>query len=168
MYKKLRKILLFVAAGQSGGVYYMDQTEIELIEKKKRSLKRYKKNLACIERLEAKLDQVETRMTSVRSPRWSDMPRGGTPVTMEDLVTDKIELEERIDRLKRKSKKLRSETLEEIDRVEDTRYADILEGFFIDCKTLEEIAKETGYTDRHVYRLYSEGVTFLALSDLDQ
>lgn len=146
----------------------MEQKEIELIEKKKRSLKRYKKNLSCIERLEAKLDQIETRMTSVRSPKLSDMPRGGTPVTIEDLIADKIELEERIDRLKKKSRKLRSEILEEIDRVDDTRYSEVLESFFIDCKTLEDIAEEMGYTDRHIYRLYSEGVTYLALSDKGQ
>lgn len=106
-------------------------------------------------------------MTSVRSPKLSDMPRGGQPVTTEDMILEKIELEERIERLKAKSKKLRSETLEEIDRVEDPRYSEILEGFFIDCKSLEEIAENTGYTIRHVYRLYSEGVTFLAL-DQDQ
>lgn len=145
----------------------MENSDIERVEKKKRSLKRYKKNLSCIERLEAKLETLDTRMTSVRSPKLSDMPRGGQPVTTEDMILEKIELEERIERLKAKSKKLRSETLEEIDRVEDPRYSEILEGFFIECKSLEEIAENTGYTIRHVYRLYSEGVTFLAL-DQDQ
>ena len=145
----------------------MENSDIERVEKKKRSLKRYKKNLSCIERLEAKLETLDTRMTSVRSPKLSDMPRGGQPVTTEDMILEKIELEERIERLKAKSKTLRSETLEEIDRVEDPRYSEILEGFFIDCKSLEEIAENTGYTIRHVYRLYSEGVTFLAL-DQDQ
>lgn len=141
----------------------MENSDIERVEKKKRSLKRYKKNLSCIERLEAKLETLDTRITSVRSPKLSDMPRGGQPVTTEDMILEKIELEERIERLKTKSKKLRSETLEEIDRVEDPRYSEILEGFFIDCKSLEEIADDTGYTIRHVYRLYSEAVTFLAL-----
>lgn len=146
----------------------MENSDIERVEKKKRSLKRYKKNLSCIERLEAKLETLDTRMTSVRSPKLSDMPRGGQPVTTEDMILEKIELEERIERLKAKSKKLRSETLEEIDRVEDPRYSEILEAFFIDCMTLEEIAENMNYTDRHVYRLYSEGVTFLAMSDQDQ
>lgn len=146
----------------------MENSDIERVEKKKRSLKRYKKNLSCIERLEAKLETLDTRMTSVRSPKLSDMPRGGQPVTTEDMILEKIELEKRIERLKAKSKKLRSETLEEIDRVEDPRYSEILEAFFIDCMTLEEIAENMNYTDRHVYRLYSEGVTFLAMSDQDQ
>lgn len=146
----------------------MENSEIQQIERKKRSLKRYKKNLACIERLEAKLDQIDDRMISVRSPNLSGMPRGGTPVTLADLISEKDELEERIKRLKDKSKKLRGEILDEIDSLEDTRYCDVLEGFFIDCLSLEAIAEEMGYTDRHVYRLYSEGVTKLALSDPDQ
>lgn len=142
----------------------MTENEIRLIENKKRSLKRYKKNLACIERLENKLDLLNDRMTSVRSPVLSGMPQGGQPVTTADLVADKCELEERIARLKEKSKKLRVETLAEIDRLEDPRHVDVLENFFIGCKSLEEISEELGYSDRHIQRLYSEGCTYLALS----
>lgn len=146
----------------------MEKEEIQEIERKKRSLKRYKKTLACIDRLEEKLDQINDRMISVRSPNLSGMPRGGTPVTLADLISEKEELEERIKRLKDKAKKLRGEILEEIDTLEDTRHCDVLEGFFIDCLSLEAIAERMGYTDRHVYRLYSEGVTILALSDPGQ
>ena len=146
----------------------MREQEIRLIENKKRALKRYKKNLACIERLQSKLDNLNDRLTSVRSPVLSGMPRGGQPVTTADLIAEKCELEERIDRLKEKSKKLRAEILSEIDRLEDPRYCEVLESFFIGCKSLEEISDELGYTDRHVYRLYSEGCTFLALTENGQ
>lgn len=141
----------------------MEDLEIQEIESKKRSLKRYKKNKALVGRLEEKLALLEDRLTSVRSPKYSDMPRGGTPVTVEELISDKIELEERIERLRTKGRDLRSEILAEIDTLEDTRYAEVLESFFIDGYTLEEIADNEGYTVRHVYRLYSEAVTFLAL-----
>lgn len=141
----------------------MEDLEIQEIESKKRSLKRYKKNKALVRRLEEKLALLEDRLTSVRSPKYSDMPRGGTPVTVEDLILDKAELEERIERLRAKGRDLRSEIMAEIDTLEDTRYAEVLESFFIDGYTLEEIADNEGYTVRHVYRLYSEAVTFLAL-----
>ena len=141
----------------------MEDLEIQEIESKKRSLKRYKKNKALIGRLEEKLALLEDRLTSVRSSKYSDMPRGGTPVTVEDLILDKAELEERIERLRAKGRDLRSEILAEIDTLEDTRYAEVLESFFIDGYTLEEIADNEGYTVRHVYRLYSEAITFLAL-----
>lgn len=143
----------------------MENSEIQLIERKKRSLKRYKKNLSCIERLEAKLDQINDRMTSVRSPNLSGMPRGGTPVTTADLVADKAEIEERIERLKKKSRSLKLEILEELDTLENVKQVEVLESFFIDGLTMEEIAEKLNFHVRYVYRLYSEGVTFLALEE---
>lgn len=141
----------------------MEKSEIQEIERKKRSLKRYKKNLACIDRLGVKLASLNEKMTSVKSPTLSGMPRGGNPVTVADQVAEKIELEERIERLRKKSKKLRAEILEEIDTLEELRHVEVLEAFFIDCMSLEDIADEKGYSERQVYRLYSEGVTILAL-----
>ena len=141
----------------------MEDSEIQEIGKKKRSLKRYKKNNACIDRLEEKLLLLDEKIKSVKSPNYSGMPRGGTPVTVEELISDKIELEERIERLKGKSKNLKHEILEEIDTLEDPRYCEVLESFFIDNKTLENIAEDGGYTIRHVYRLYSEAIKVLAL-----
>ena len=142
----------------------MENYEAQEIEKKKRSLKRYKKNLACIRRLEDKLALLDARINSIRSPNLSGMPRGGTPITMEDLIADKLELEDRIKRLKSKSSGLKSQVLDEIDSLEDPRYCEILEAFFIDCLPLDDIADNEGYTVRHVYRLYSEAVTILALN----
>lgn len=142
----------------------MDNHEIREIENKKRSLKRYKKNLACIDRLKRKLYLLDERIKSVRTPNLTGMPRGGTPVTIDDMISEKIELEERIKRLEKKKGVLRRQILEEIDTLEDPRYCEILEAFFIDCLTLEDIAEQEGYTARHVYRLYSEAVTQLALN----
>ena len=141
----------------------MTDQEIREIEQKKRSLKRYKKNLACISRLEDKLALLDNRITSVRSPNLSGMPRGGQPVSLDELLSDKIELEERIERLRKKSAGLKREILAEIDSLDDFRYCEILEAFFIECLSLEDIADRDGYTTRHVYRLYSEAVKELAL-----
>ena len=132
---------------------------------KKRFLRRYRKNLSCIVRLEKKLSLLETRLSSPGSPNLSGMPRGGTPVTLSDLVADKTELEERIARLKEKGKILKREILEEIDSLEDPRYCEVLEAYFIDGYTLEQIAEKECYTDRHVFRLYSEAITVLARND---
>lgn len=135
-----------------------------LRSKKKRSLKRYRKNVACIERLEKKLVLLDERITSIRSPSFSDMPRGGVPVTIDDLMSDKIDLEDRIKRLKAKSRNLKKSVCEEIDSLEDPRYCEVLEAHFIDGLPIEDIADELGYTERHVNRLYSEAITLLAIS----
>lgn len=144
-----------------------DQTsqEIEALRhKKKRSLKRYRKNIGCIERLEKKLVLLDERITSLRSPNLSGMPRGGVPVTIDDLMSDKMDLEDRIKRLKAKSRDLKKSVYEEIDSLEDSRYCEVLEAHFIEGLSFEDIAEEMGYSERHVINLYSEAITCLTLT----
>lgn len=142
----------------------MENQNVQEIEKTKRFLKRYKKNNACIRRLEDKLSLLDERIKSVKSSNFSGMPRGGTPVTIEELLSDKVDLEKRIKRLKTKASRLKAEILDVIDSLEDPLYCEILESFFIDCKSLEDIAEDEGYTVRHIYRLYSEGVSKIAVN----
>ena len=141
----------------------MENQEIQEIASKKRFLKRYRKNLNCIVRLEDKLALLDVKLNSVRSPNLSGMPRGGVPVTAADMVADKIDLENRIERLKEKGKRLKLEILEEIDSLDEPRYVAVLEGFFIDCLSMEAIAENEGYTVRHVYSLYHDAVRALTL-----
>lgn len=136
------------------------------IEKKKKFLKRYKRNLACIDRLKIKLHILDEKIKSVKSPNYSGMPKGGLPVTIEDLLSDKKDLENRIDKLKAKKSNLKSMVLEEIDTLEDDRYVEVLESFFIDCKSFADIAEDTGYQERHVIRLYSQGIEELVNNDM--
>lgn len=141
----------------------MEDLETQQIASKKRFLKRYRKNLNCIARLEDKLATLEIKLNSVRTSNLSSMPRGGQPVTMEDMIADKTDLEDRIKRLKTKSKILKDEILNEIDSLDEPRYIAVLEGFFIDCLSAEDIAENEGYTVRHVYSLYHDAVRALTL-----
>ena len=136
-----------------------------LKSRKKRSLKRYRKNLACIERLEKKLVLLDDRITGLKSPSLSGMPRGGVPVTIDDLMSDKLDLEDRIKRLKAKSRGLKNAVYEEIDSLEDPTDVEILEAFFIDGLSFEEIAEDLGYSERRVIARYSEAIKILSLSD---
>jgi DNA-directed RNA polymerase specialized sigma24 family protein len=133
------------------------------IENKKVSLKRYRKNCACVRRLEKKLALLEDRITAIKSPNFSGMPRGGKPVTLAELISDKDELEKRIERLKEKGRQIKSEILEEIDTLEDPRYCEILEAYFIDGLSIEDIADKEGYSERRVYRLYSQAINILSV-----
>lgn len=144
----------------------MEDHSIQEIKKKKRSLKRYKNNRSCIGRLEEKLSLLEDRITSVKSPSFSGMPRGGTPISLEELLSDKFDLEKRIKRLKDKGKILKDQIIEEIDTLEDPRYCEVLEAFFIDCKSISDIAEDMGYTDRYIYDLYKSAIEVLAFSDI--
>ena len=144
----------------------MDELSSQEIEKhKKRSLRRYRNNIKCIERLERKLKLLDERITTIKSPNFSGMPRGGVPVTLDDLMSDKMDLEDRIKRLKAKSRDLKIEVWAEIDTLEDPRYCEILEGLFIDGLSFEDIADNMGYSERHTKHLYSEAITILSFSN---
>ena len=132
----------------------MTDLEIQEVKNKKRFLKRYKKNLANIERLKNDVISLDDRMLSIRSPKLSDMPRGGTPVSFTDLQAEKDEILDRIKRLEVKGRKLKSEILDKIDELEDVRYAIVLESYFIKCKDFDEIADENNYTMRHIVRKF--------------
>ena len=136
-------------------------TEIEKadFENKKRYLKRYKKNRYCVLRLEKKLKFLDEKITGLQSSKFSYTPRGGEPITSADLIADKMDLEKRIQKLKVKSERLKSEILEIIDDLDNAIFCEVLEAFFVDCKTIEEIADDQGYTTRHVYRLYYKAVS---------
>lgn len=141
----------------------MTDIEIQETDRKKQFLKRYKKNIALINRLSEKLQNIDSRLYNIKSPGFSDMPKGGTPITKEDLVSEKTEILERITRLEKKGKKYKREIIDKIDELEDTRYAEILESFFIDCKDLDTIADDNGYTIRHTIRLYSEAIKSISV-----
>ena len=134
------------------------------IKNKKHALKKYKVNRACVNRLEEKLTLLDERIKSIKSPNYSGMPRGGTPVTIADLLSDKVDLEKRIQRLKDKGKRLKDSIIEEIDSLEDPKQAEVLELFLIDCMTIEEIAEDMGYTDRYIYDLYRDAINELVFS----
>lgn len=146
----------------------MDEHSTQDLETLKRDLKtflrRYRNNVECIERLERKLVTLEGRITGLKSPSLSGMPRGGVPVTLADLMSDKIDLEDRIESLKAKSRDLKREVCEKIDSLENSKYCEILEAHFIEGKSFEDIADDLGYTTRHVIKLYSEAITVLAVS----
>mgnify|MGYP003297035662 CR=1 FL=1 len=141
----------------------MSDLESQELNRKKRFLKRYRKNRVLILRLKNKVETLDGRIAGMRSPVLSDMPRGGTPVTKDDLIAEKIEIEERIKRLESKGKILKKEILEKIDELDDIRYVEILEAFFIECLSFEDIADNEGYGLRHVMRLYTEALNEIAL-----
>ena len=57
---------------------------------KKKWLSRYRNNQIKIDKLSQRLENLEQRITSIKSPNLSVMPRGSVPVTMADMVADRM------------------------------------------------------------------------------
>lgn len=141
--------------------------EDDVIQRKKTWLLRYRKELGKVDRLSNKLETLEERILSIRSPSLSGMPRGCTPVTVADLIGDKMELEDRVTRAKKTARSYKREILSAIDNIEDSKYADVLEAHFVDIESIEEIAESRGYTVRYMYSLYKQAVSVIEIPGLE-
>lgn len=132
-------------------------------ERVKRFLKRYRKNRALVIRLNSRVAEYEEQIIRLKASTYSDMPKGGAPVTSEDLILEKMETEKRVENLKAKGLIIRAEILEKIDELEDVRQAEILEAFCIDCLSFIDIADKIGYSERRVIAIYSEAIKNITL-----
>lgn len=139
----------------------MEDQKRKFIAQKKKSFERYKNTQICIDRLNEKIAILDEKITAIRTTNFSDMPRGGEPISISDLLSDKIELEKTVDGLKAENKKLKYQMLSEIYSLENPLYWDVLERLFIDGRSIDDIAYEKGYSSRHIYRMYAKAMDLL-------
>lgn len=130
----------------------------EEVQRKKNYFRRYRKSKEQIARLESKYNALVDRMEKVKTSTYTDQPRGGVPVTIDEMISDKMGLEERIKKLYIRSLNIKRELLAVIDSLEDSKYSEILESYFIDLWDFETIADNMGYNTRHIIRLYSNAL----------
>ena len=128
----------------------------------KRYLNRYRRYMKRVDKLEEKLYQIDVQIQGLKGRQITDMPRGGRTLTTDDLLIKKEETEHRIQNLLDRSKKIRYEVFDCIDTLEDDRFAEILECYFIERLTFEEIAEQKNYSVRHVGYLYGKGIELVA------
>lgn len=142
------------------------QCDDVIFKAKKKYLKGYLKIVKRIERLENKLFEIDSQLYSIRGQIITDMPRGGTPTQIEDVLARKDETNDRINQLLQESWVIRKDICKVLDTLEDVRHVEILELFFINGLSIEEIADQCGYNIRHTTRLYSEGIRLLVIDGI--
>ena len=130
----------------------------EIIKKKKLWLYRYRNNQAKIIRLQEKIENLEARIISIKSPNYSNLPRGGAPVTIEELLSDIDNINKRIEKLKLKGMNIKQEILEAIDTLEYPKQAEILEYLFVQGYSVDYINEILSYSTPYIYRLYSRAL----------
>jgi hypothetical protein len=121
-------------------------TAKEFLRRARGADRRIDEALERVERLRAKLEAG--RMSSI-----TGMPRGGGADWT--LTADKlIELERAVNGRIREMCALKCMAMEAIDRVEDARLREVLELYYIDGFTWEQVAERMGYEARQIYRLH--------------
>lgn len=134
-------------------------------QKRKEFLVRYRYKKRLVESLENRLFELDAKMEQLSSPVITDMPGGGIPTTLNDRYERKEELNERINNVLVEARKIRRELTNVFDQLDNARQGEILELYFIEELSLEDIAVQTDYSLRQVNRLYSDGVLACKVPD---
>ena len=99
---------------------------------------------------EERLARLDARLYTPGAVKISDMPRGGQPVTMQSLVDEKLELQERIN-AKNSRKRAIIDAIESMRSERDRR---VLKLHFIDNMTHEQVAERINYSVTQTRRYY--------------
>lgn len=118
-----------------------------------------------IAEMEEKIQALEDKLTEIPAQQISDMPKGGKPRDMGDLVTAKLDL---IDALKRtkvvyerdlaEAEALRVKVYDYIRSAESIRDRTILAMHYVDGMSYARIAEVLGFSDRQIKRICRNAV----------
>ena len=113
---------------------------------------------------EIKIERLQEKLVNVKAIAINDEPKGGTSISQLDLLNDKIDYEKRLKKLKDLSVIYKEEITNVIDKLDDTKYIDVLELFFIDCLDFDDIANCLNFSVRYTITLYSKGIELISLT----
>lgn len=110
---------------------------------------------------EERLARLDARLYTPGAVKISDMPRGGQAVTMESLVAEKLELQERINVKNARRRAI----LQSIESMRSERDRRILKLRFVDGMTHEEVAERINYSVMQTRRYYEAALTRFDMSN---
>lgn len=113
-----------------------------------------------VERLRAKLE-------TGRISQLTGMPRGGSSdwtVTADRL----IELEQKVNARTRELVRWKLAAIDAINAVEEMRLREVLELYYVDGFTWEQVAERMGYEQRQVYRLHGMALLRIKVPDMER
>lgn len=133
-------------------------------QKKKRFLIRYVKIKHHIDYLEERLYELD-KDTGLHSPSINGVGSSSNVREYQSQYDLVSEMEDRIDRMLKKSRAIRLEVYSCIDGLENVNELAVLEKYFIDDLSLYEISIKTNFSIRWVKTLYVDGVKHIRLPE---
>jgi len=125
----------------------------------KEELKKYLWLRRVIKQLEDRREELETEATRVTT-RLSNMPKGGLTRTMEDIVADMVEVDEKIQNNIRDGYRAMCEIEEAIESLPE-REQYLMRARYIQGKSWEQIAVDMHYSWQHVHRIHANALRLL-------
>lgn len=110
-----------------------------------------------IDRATERVERLRARLEAGRLNQITGMPRGGNSDWTE--TADKlIELEQIVNARVREMCKVKRLAMEAIEAVEEMRYREVLELYYLDGFTWEQVAEQMHYTVRNVTNLHGKAL----------
>lgn len=106
-----------------------------------------------VEETAERLQRIRARLEAGRMSNITGMPRGGG-VDWTETADRVIELERRLQAQISEMCRQKQAAIEAIDRVEEARLREVLELYYLDGYTWEQVAERMELSDRHVKRLH--------------
>lgn len=117
-------------------------------------LSAYKWIMADIDIKEERLARLDDRITSLRSLRISDMPKGGQAVGIDDLIAQKVDLFREINERLKEANKERDQIETAIQQMPQYQDRVVLELKYIEGLRYEDMTERLGYSLRHIKRMH--------------
>ena len=110
-----------------------------------------------VDEAQERVDWLRARLEAGRMSQITGMPRGGGADWTE--TADKlIELEQRVNARTRELVRCKLAAIDAIDAVEEARLREVLELYYIDGMTWEQVAQRMGLDLRWVFRLHGKAL----------
>lgn len=100
-----------------------------------------------------RLERMRAKLEAGRMSNLTGMPRGGG-ADWTETADRVIELEKRVNARIREMVRQKQAAMDAIDRVEEARLREVLELYYLDGYTWEQVAEQMDMSDRHVKRLH--------------
>lgn len=120
----------------------------------KKELENYRANNRYIERKRSEIEQLTEKINKVTAT-YSDMPKGSSGYSREDLIAKKLDIERELCEYWAMLVEQKAEIMRTLQKVEP-KYRNILDCVYIEGMTLEVTAQKEGYSRRQCSRLLNE------------
>ena len=110
-----------------------------------------------IDQATERVERIRARLESGRMSNITGMPRGGAS-DWTDTANALIELERRVNARVRDMCRLKRLAMDAIDQVEEARLREVLELYYLDGYTWEQVAAAMHLDQRWVYRLHGKAL----------
>ena len=123
-------------------------------------LMQYRKMHTKIERLKDKLERLNERY-NLKGVSYSSQPSSTVTQTLDDIIAQKEYVEGKIRELTGDAIKISNEIQDKLLDLNNQLEAEILDLYFLESHSLNEIANDLCYSERQIERLYVKGIKHL-------